>query len=163
MYELIFKKQAAVLKALANHRRLEIVHLLRDQSLPVTDIYTMLDLPQANVSQHLSVLRTAGVVSTTKDGKQITYRLAHEDFIEVSDLLRGILVDQTHDNDLVDSLKLKMKDLTPIVHDPVCGMRVSPKTAGYHTTFNNEEFYFCASGCLKAFQEGPEKYVKSNS
>jgi DNA-binding transcriptional ArsR family regulator len=47
------QKQATILKALSHPRRLEIIHLIRDQELPVQDIHQMLDLPQANVSQHL--------------------------------------------------------------------------------------------------------------
>ena len=56
MYSQIFELHAHLLKAIAHPRRLEIIHLLRDQELPVGDIHTMLDLPQANISQHLMVL-----------------------------------------------------------------------------------------------------------
>lgn len=159
MYEHIFELQADLLKALAHPRRLEIIHLLRDQQLCVSDIYEMLDLPQANISQHLMILRDAGVVTTTRDGKQVFYTLADPRVIAASDLLREILIDTHHDSDMAAQLTLSMKELVPLVHDPVCHMRLSPKTAGYSGHYQNQDYYFCASGCLKKFQEKPEQYV----
>lgn len=161
MYDEIFELHAQLLKSLAHPRRLEIVHLLRDQELCVSDIYEMLDLPQANISQHLMILRDAGVLKTHKVGKQIVYSLADPRIIEASDILREVLIDQHSGTEIADGLRLRMKDLLPIVHDPVCKMRVSPKTAGYHAEHDHQEFYFCASGCLKKFQEKPEKYAQS--
>lgn len=160
MYGQVFELHAELLKALAHPRRLEIVHLLRDQELCVSVIYEMLDLPQANISQHLMILRDAGVVTTKRDGKQILYRVSNSKVIEASDLLREVLIDQYQGTELANHLTLTMKDLVPLVHDPVCQMRVSPKTAGYSTEYQNHDYYFCASGCLKKFQEKPEKYVQ---
>lgn len=159
MYSQIFELHAELLKALAHPRRLEIVQLLRDQELSVTDIYEMLDLPQANISQHLMILRDAGVVTTTREGKQVLYRLANSKIIEASDLLREVLIDQHQGTEIANHLTLTMKDLVPVVHDPVCKMRVSPKTAGYSTEYHNHDYYFCASGCLKAFTKNPAKFV----
>lgn len=159
MYSEIFSLHANLLKALAHPRRLEIIHLLRDQELPVSDIHTMLDLPQANISQHLTVLRDAGVVTTRRDGKQIYYQIDDTRIVEASDLLREVLIDQTEDISLADTLSFKMKDLIPLTHDPVCKMRVSPKTAGFHTMYQKNDYYFCASGCLKVFEKEPAKYA----
>jgi ArsR family transcriptional regulator, virulence genes transcriptional regulator len=159
MYSYLFELQAELLKALAHPRRLEIVHLLRDQELPVSDIHTMLDLPQANISQHLMVLRDAQVVVARREGKQIYYSLSHKNVIKASDLLRELLIDQHHDTLEPSDLKVKMKDLVPLVHDPVCHMRVSPKTAGFTHTHEGQTYYFCASGCVKKFKESPTQYV----
>jgi ArsR family transcriptional regulator, virulence genes transcriptional regulator len=159
MYGKVFELHAELLKALAHPRRLEIIQLLRDQELCVSDIYEMLDLPQANISQHLMLLRDAGVVTTKRDGKQILYRLANPKIIQASDLLREVLIDQYQGTEIANHLTVTMKDLVPLVHDPVCQMRVSPKTAGYSTEYHNHDYYFCASGCLKKFQEKPEKYA----
>ncbi len=159
MYEQLFEIQAQLLKALAHPRRLEIIHLLRDQQLCVSDIYEMLDLPQANISQHLMILRDAGVLTTQREGKQIIYQVADNKIIQASDLLREVLVNQHHGTDMARQLKMSMKDLVPVVHDPVCHMRISPKTAGASLKYKNKDFYFCASGCVKKFKESPEKYV----
>lgn len=159
MYSEIFELHANLLKALAHPRRLEILQLLREESLSVSDIYGMLDLPQANISQHLMILRDAGVVKTRRDGKQIFYEVAHPQIVQASDLFREVLIDQHPDPQIEVALRLKMKDLVPIVHDPVCQMRVSPKTASFSFSYSNHEYYFCASGCLKRFKENPDQYV----
>ena len=163
MYSQIFELHAELLKALAHPRRLEIVQLLRDQELTVTDIYEMLDLPQANISQHLTILRDGGVVNTKRDGKQIIYSLAHPKIAEASDALRDVLIDRHKGSPLEDTLLLRMKDLVPIVHDPVCQMRVSPRTASDSTEYNGQQYYFCASGCSKKFRDNPEKFVENKT
>lgn len=159
MYSRSFEVYADFLKALAHPRRLEIIHLLRDQELPVSDIHTMLDLPQANISQHLMILRDANVVVARRAGKQIYYRLADKQIIKASDIIRQVLIAQHGESQLTSELSLKMKDLVPITQDPVCGMRLSPRTAGFHCDHSGHEYFFCASGCLAKFKKEPEKYV----
>ncbi len=159
MYSELFRLQADLLKVLAQPKRLEIIHLLRDQRLNVTEIYSMLDLPQANVSQHLMVLREAGIVSAEREGKAIYYSLANPKIIEASDTIREWLLEQQKSQVTSDELIFSMKELLPIVTDPVCGMRLSPKTAGFSTVYNDETIYFCASGCHKLFTNNPRKYA----
>lgn len=151
MYSEIFSLHAELLKALAHPRRLEILQLLRDQELPVSDIHTMLDLPQANISQHLMLLRDAGVVQARREGKQIYYSISDAHFIKACDLLREVII-RRHE-EMADVSLLSMKELVPLVHDPICQMRISPKTAGFSHQHNGENYYFCASGCLKKFIE----------
>ena len=155
----MFALQSDLMKALAHSRRLEIIHLLRDQELPVSDIHSMLDLPQANISQHLAVLREAGIVTARRDGKHIYYQLSDPKIIEASDLLRDVLIAQHAESDEIDELAYRMQDLLPIVQDPVCHMRVSPKIASFHHRYHGEDYYFCASGCIEQFKKNPEKYV----
>jgi len=161
MYEQLFELNANLLKALAHPRRLEIVQLLRDQELCVSDVYEMLDLPQANISQHLIILRQAGVVKTKKDGKHILYSLASKKISKATDFLREFLIDQNQDTEVAKQLSLDIKKLLPLVHDPVCKMRLSPKTASYSAKFGTDTYYFCASSCYKKFIEGPKTYAQS--
>jgi len=140
MYLKVFEAQAKLLQAMAHPKRLEILNLLAQKSLTVTGIYSMLDLPQANISQHLQLLRQAGVVATKRAGKEIYYKIKNKkvnDFLPNRNLLK----------------------LTPLVHDPVCGMQLSSKTAVTKTTYQNQQYYFCASGCLKKFKIRPEQYL----
>lgn len=159
MYSEIFELHAELLKALAHPRRLEILHLLREQELPVTDIHTMLDLPQANISQHLTILREAGVVKCRRDGKQMFYSVSNKKIIKANDLLRAVLIEQRQELKETDRLLSEITDSISVVHDPVCQMRLLPQTAGFHCKQGKKIFYFCASGCLKKFQESPERYV----
>lgn len=162
MYQQVFELHSNLHKAMAHPKRLEIIHLLREKTLAVTEIQSMLDLPQANLSQHLSILRTSGVCSCRKLGKKIYYGLAHKNFIKASDLIRDVLVEKYKDDKLADELTLKMSDLVPLTVDPVCGMRLSPKTAAFALKRKGENYYFCASGCLHQFKEKPQKYTLAN-
>lgn len=160
MYHQVFSLHADLFKALAHPKRLEVIHLLRDQELNVSQMISMLGLPQANLSQHLHVLREAGVVETKREGKQIVYKLAHPNVIKASDLFREMLIEQHQRETIVDELTAKMKDLVPLVKDRVCGMRISPKTASFATKHNDVNHYFCAQGCLDKFEKNPAKYLK---
>lgn len=159
MYSQIFNLQAKFLKAIANPRRLEIIHLLRNQELAVSQIQAMLGLPQANLSQHLQVLRNTKVLKTRRKGKQIYYSISDKNFVKASDLIRTSLIKEYKNTPLADEFTLKMSDLVPVVHDPVCKMRVSPKTAAAAFKYKNQQYYFCASGCYKKFMSKPSKYL----
>lgn len=154
----VFQLQAELFKALAHPRRLEIIHLLRTQTMNVSDIFEMLDLPQANVSQHLQVLREAGVVKTIKDGKQIYYSLTHKNIIKASDDIRKILLDQHQTEEIAQALSRSLSEFV-IATDPVCGMHVSPKTASFHHHVQGKDYYFCASSCWKQFTEDTQKFI----
>jgi DNA-binding transcriptional ArsR family regulator/YHS domain-containing protein len=159
MYKQVFQLHSDLLKAMSHPKRLEIIHLLRDQKLSVGQIQTMLDLPQANLSQHLMILREAEIVSTTREGKQIYYQLSHSNIIKASDALRQILIEKHQGEDIAKEMTRKMTDLVPLVHDPVCHMRLSPKTAGFACKYQGQTYYFCASGCLREFEKDPGKYL----
>ena len=159
MYYQVFKLHSDLLKALSHPKRLEIIQLLRSQGLSVSQIQQMLDLPQANLSQHLMVLRDARVVETERDGKQIYYKVAHKNFIKASDLLRQVLIERYKGSHLADEFTQKMSELVPLTSDPVCGMRLSPKIASYAKKYGDMDYYFCASGCLEKFEKSPDKFV----
>lgn len=67
-------RQSALLTALADPTRLEMVHLLcRAGELCVCDFTTAFDLTQPTVSHHLRVLREAGIVTSRKAGLWVHY------------------------------------------------------------------------------------------
>ena len=89
-----YKLQAGVVKALAHPTRLQMLALLRDGERCACEFGPLLDLRQANVSQHLGVLRRAHVVNTRRDGVRIMYSLSDDRTIEVLDTLGRIASDQ---------------------------------------------------------------------
>lgn len=151
MYQDVFKLHSDLLKAIAHPKRLEILQLLRDQTLSVSQIQSMLDLPQANLSQHLQILRQNQILTCHKEGKQIFYSITHPNFIKTTDLLRDYLVEKYHDQDLCQDLKTNITEFLPLATDPICGMRLSPKHASFKHHHQNQTYYFCASGCLQTF------------
>jgi ArsR family transcriptional regulator len=87
----IYELQADVLKTLANPRRLEILHRLADGPCEVGRLAAELDISQPNASQHLALMRAAGVVTAERDGREVRYRLTDPDVIVACDLMRGVL------------------------------------------------------------------------
>ncbi len=65
-----------LLKAMANRHRLIILCQLIDQERSVGELASILDLRDANVSQHLALLRKDGLVSTRREGQTIWYSIA---------------------------------------------------------------------------------------
>jgi ArsR family transcriptional regulator len=83
--------QAEVLKTLANPRRLEILHRLAEGPCEVGRLAEELGVSQPNVSQHLAVLRAAGLVESGRDGREVRYRLTDPDVIKACAMMRGVL------------------------------------------------------------------------
>jgi DNA-binding transcriptional ArsR family regulator len=87
----IFVLQADILRILSSSRRLEILHRLAEGPVEVSRLADELGLSQPNVSQHLAVMRSAGLVEAERDGREVRYRLADADIIVACDLMRGVL------------------------------------------------------------------------
>jgi ArsR family transcriptional regulator len=83
--------QAEVLKTLASPRRLEILHRLAEGPCEVGRLAEELGASQPNISQHLAVLRAAGIVDAERDGREVRYRLADPDVMVACGLMRGVL------------------------------------------------------------------------
>lgn len=85
MTTVIDNQWVTVLKALAHSTRLQIAMELLQGTKCVTDIHDLLPASQANISQHLTILRHAGLVDFTQKGAQRCY------FISCPELVTGIL------------------------------------------------------------------------
>ncbi len=83
--------QAEVLKTLASPRRLEILHALAHGPIEVGRLAQLIGASQPNVSQHLSVLRNAGLVEAEREGREVRYRLADADVMVACALMRSVL------------------------------------------------------------------------
>jgi DNA-binding transcriptional ArsR family regulator len=66
------------LQLIAEPRRQEILRLVWREELPVGELVDRLELSYAGVSQHLALLREAGLVNVRRDGKRRLYRADHE-------------------------------------------------------------------------------------
>jgi len=83
--------QAQVLKILASPRRLDILHRLADGPLEVGRLAQATGASQPNVSQHLSVMRAAGIVEAERDGREIRYRLVDPEVLVACAVMRRVL------------------------------------------------------------------------
>ena len=100
----IFKMQAEICKTLSDPKRLMIVHELREGELSVGQLGTRLELPQANVSQHLAILRKRGIVDTRREGTTVFYRLASCKIGEACDMVRSVLSEQLSSNQALSQI-----------------------------------------------------------
>jgi len=84
----------AMCKALNDPKRLFIISLLGEQPRTVGELVELMGSPQANVSQHLAILRERGIVESRKDGSSVEYSLRHPKVLEAISILREILSDE---------------------------------------------------------------------
>ena len=105
--------KAGVFQALAHPTRIALVELLRDEGeVPVSRLYERLDLEQANVSQHLAVLRSRQIVVGRKDGNQVFYSLRDPILGKVLDLMREYF--QAHLSEALELLEdMQTEDKPP--------------------------------------------------
>ena len=93
-------------KALGDATRLRIVNLLLHSELCVCDIQQVLGLTQSRVSQHLSYLKGAGLVSDNRRGYRVFYSLLQDESIAgLVAVLRGVLQQEAALADDVRALK----------------------------------------------------------
>jgi ArsR family transcriptional regulator len=90
----IFERQAVICKAFAHPKRLQLLDLIGKGERAVADLQEELGVSKANMSQHLSVLRSAGVVTTRRKGKQVYCALAIPEVKSACHLLREVLRSQ---------------------------------------------------------------------
>jgi ArsR family transcriptional regulator, virulence genes transcriptional regulator len=81
---------AAVGRALADPKRLCVLESLAIGELSVGDLSTRVGCQIPNMSQHLAVLRSAGLVSTRREGSTVYYRLADPRVLEAYRLIQTI-------------------------------------------------------------------------
>lgn len=89
----IFDIHAEFCKTLANPKRLLIIKALKEGEKTVSDFSRLLELPIANVSQHLKALRDHDIVTARKEGHKVYYTLTDPRLVEACDLIRKIIAD----------------------------------------------------------------------
>lgn len=83
--------QADVLKALSHPRRLQIMRRLDEGPCEVGTLAVELGMSQPNLSQHLAVLRSTGLVEAVRGGREIHYQLADPEVITACMIMRRVL------------------------------------------------------------------------
>ncbi len=85
------RKAVLVLRAVNHKLRQSVIDLLEEnERMTVTDIYIKLRLEQSVASQHLAILRRAGVVTTDRQGKFIYYSLDKDRLKQISKLVEEL-------------------------------------------------------------------------
>lgn len=94
----LYELHADICKTFSNPTRLEILYLLKEKELSVTEIIQETKLSQANVSQHLSLMKSREIVYSIRDGKNIYYKLSNPKIVKILDLVQEVLVEKLEEN-----------------------------------------------------------------
>jgi len=84
---------SGVCKTLANPKRQEILDSLRDKDMTVNEMVKKTGISQANLSQHLAILRAKGIVATRREGIHVYYRISNPKIIKAFDLISEVIRD----------------------------------------------------------------------
>ena len=87
----LYKIHAEVCKVFSNPVRLEILNLLRDKEMSVTELIGKTKLSQANISQQLSIMNSKGIVISDRKGKNFFCRPTNPKIIKAFDIIREVL------------------------------------------------------------------------
>lgn len=92
--DFLYEKQAAVCKAFAHPTRIHILDLLGTRERSVSELKEELGVSKANLSQHISLLRSVGAVVARREGKQLYCALAMPEVKQACTLIREVLREQ---------------------------------------------------------------------
>jgi ArsR family transcriptional regulator len=90
----IYERQAQICRAFANPVRLMILDLVSGGEIPSSDLQETLGITRANLSQHLAVLKTAGIVVLRREGKQVYCSMAMPEVKQACQVVRKVLESQ---------------------------------------------------------------------
>jgi len=83
----VTKKASRVLRSLNHKLRQQMLNIMDEKgNVTVTEIFTRLSLEQSVASQHLAILRDAGIVSTEREGKFVRYAVNYERLNRIGEL-----------------------------------------------------------------------------
>ncbi len=88
MQNILRDYKASIFQALAHPTRIAIVEVLRDGESSARAIQERLGIEQANLSQHLAILRSRQIVMNRKEGNQVFYSLRNKMLLKVLDVMR---------------------------------------------------------------------------
>jgi ArsR family transcriptional regulator, virulence genes transcriptional regulator len=90
----LFRRQAELCKSLADSKRLMIIHGLKDGPKSVGELAEVAGLKQSNASQHIGILRRAGVIKPERQGNTVYYSLVTPKIAAACDLVRQVIADE---------------------------------------------------------------------
>ena len=99
----LYKIHAEMCKVFSNATRIEMLNLLRDKELSVTELIRRTRLSQANISQHLSIMKAKNIVTSSRRGKNIYYRLENPKIIKAFDIIQEALAENLRKKSLLAS------------------------------------------------------------
>ncbi len=94
---MVYERQSTICKAFASPIRLRILDMVAVGECQVGDIQQKLGISKPNLSQHLKILRSAGIIATRRESQAIFCSLAIPEVKQACQLLRKVLIAQIDD------------------------------------------------------------------
>jgi ArsR family transcriptional regulator len=76
-------------------RRLEIIDILRDRELTVSEILDSMSISKTNLSQHLTLMKDRGILKSRREGQHIYYSVSNRKVIQAYELMSEVLRELT--------------------------------------------------------------------
>jgi ArsR family transcriptional regulator len=107
--EEFYNLHADICKTISSPRRLAIIDNIRKNEMTVNSIAKKTGILQANLSQHLAILRAKGVVKARRDGNNTYYSIINPKIIEAYDLISETLKEtiQSRNKTVTDVLNIR--------------------------------------------------------
>ena len=90
----IYEMHASICQIMANAKRLEIISLLGNTELTVSDLADKMEIRMANLSQHLSIMKAKGILKSRREGVSIYYRITNPKVVQACKLMRDVMMEQ---------------------------------------------------------------------
>lgn len=87
----ILEMHAEICRALSHPTRLQVLHLLKDEELSAGELARRADVSVTNLSQHLAIMRQAGLLASRREGSNVYYSLAAPQVLEACSVVQKVL------------------------------------------------------------------------
>lgn len=92
--EPVYRLQAEICRAMGHSRRIQILDLLAGGERAGSDLRHSLGIGKVNLSQHLSVMKHAGLIRARQRGREVLYSLAVPEIRNACQLIRAVLAER---------------------------------------------------------------------
>ncbi len=99
--EELYRLQAEFCKGMAHPKRIQIIGILKSGEKTVGQLAKLTGIPQANMSQHLAMLRQLGLVNARRDGNSIYYAVSDRRIVDACELVRSCIGERLRKAQLV--------------------------------------------------------------
>ena len=99
--EELFALQAEFCKGMAHPKRIRILRTLKGGEKTVNELSGLTGMPQANVSQHLAILRQFGLLQARRDGTSVYYSISDRRVVEACELVRNCIAERLKKSQMV--------------------------------------------------------------
>lgn len=93
----LYEMHAYVCAALGNAKRIQIIDLLQDGEKTAGTLVNEMGISKANLSQHLQVMKSKGLLLSRREGVSIFYRISNPKIVVACQLMRAVLLEQLED------------------------------------------------------------------